>query len=229
MNKNYLMLVWHEGYNMNGDKLKIEITEGEEFSYLEMTRADGKKEYKTISFFDFIEAVRNEAPVTTGLLPPGTRIFGGSESNFSIIIEQPPMKYVIVTNYQELKKITVPLPATLFGAKVVNSKLSIVRIVSFIGPLLNESKPLYYFPYGNCNPEVCWGSARISNITGPKGIYSLIAKFMDSHFNGDLWYINGYNSFYNFINDMSQKDEFPEKHLAQLNCTFSGFKNNLFL
>ena len=213
---------------MDGDKLIVEITEGEELSSLQMIHTDGKKEYKTISFFDFMEAVRKEVPVSTGLLPPGTRMFNGGDKTFNIIIEQPPMKYVMAFNKKVSGKIKVPVPATLFSIGVNAGKLVHTEVVSFTGPLMDETKKLYYFPYGNANTSVCWGSARPGAITGVNGVYSIIARFMDSHFNGDLAHFVGFNNYRLMIEEMSTADKFPSKNLATINMTFSRFKRNLF-
>lgn len=213
---------------MDGDKLIVEIVEGEELSSLQMIHKDGKKEYKTISFFDFMEAIRKEVPVSTGLLPPGTRMFNGGNKTFNIIIEQPAMKYVMAFNKKASGKVKVPVPATLFSIGVKSGKLTHTEIVSFSGPLMDETKKLYYFPYGNANISVCWGSARPGKITGVNGVYSIIARFMDSHFNGDLAHYSGFYNYGDMIEKMSKADEFPAKNLATLNMTFSRFKRNLF-
>jgi len=213
---------------MDGDKLVIEITEGKELSSLQMIHADGKKEYKTISFFDFIDAVRKDVPISTGLLPPGTRMFNGGEKTFNIIIEQPAMKYVMVFNKKASGKVKVPVPATLFSIGVNNGKLVRSEVASFVGPLMDEAKKLYYFPYGNANTEICWGSARPGIISGINGVYSIIARFMDSHFNGDLANFQGFRGYGDMIQQMSERDTFPQQNLVGLNKTFSRFKRDLF-
>lgn len=214
---------------MIGDKIIIEITEGQELSSLELIHSDGKREFKTISFDDFLDTVRKEVPVTTGLLPPGTRIFSGGDKTFSIIIEQPPLNYQM--NFNELRnidlaKLNVPVPATLFGIRVQDNQVIDTRIACFIPPLMREAKELYYFPYGNADPKVCWGSARPEKITGINGIYSVIASFMDSHFNGHL--ITHREGFETFITKMSGEKEFPTKELKRMGITFSEFKRSLF-
>ena len=214
---------------MEGDKLLIEITEGQELTDVQMIHADGKKEFKTISFFDFLDALRKEAPVSTGLLPPGTRIFSGSENTFSIIIEQPALIYDMTFNElrnRELGKLTVPVPATLFGITVQDSSVIHTSVVCFNAPLMRESKELYRFPYGNADIAVCWGSARPNKIVGVTGVYSVIASFMDSHFNGHL--IRYREGFETFIKSMSGLNEFPKNKLQPLNMTFSQFKRSLF-
>jgi len=213
---------------MDGDKLIVEITEGEELSSIQMIHSDGTKEFKTISFYDFMETMKQEAPITTGLLPPGTRMFSGDEHTFKIIIEQPAQKYRMSFNNLEISKRDMPIPTTLFSIGVANNRLNHSQIVCIQPPLLDESREIFFFPYGNADTNICWGSAMPKKITGVKGIYSIIARFMDSHFNGDLATFRGFERFADMIDAVRDLDEYPHKYLTSTGMTFSEFKRSLF-
>jgi len=150
---------------------------------------DGTVGQKTISVDDLITQLASSHRISTDILPRGTRFYKGSPSDYYIGVELIPKKRPLqIDNVEDGVRKFLPVPRSLFVMHIKNNRSFNTWLFCLAAPLNNWSESLYGFPYGNVYEDgrICWGDARLGNITKPMDLIGALAMFFDSGFNGDL-------------------------------------------
>ena len=194
---------------------------------------NGLEKKKNISTEDLTSHLVSDYKLNTGLLPTGTRYFSGAKSNYNISIELPAkirsMK-VYSSGSRKKEVMEIPFPVCSFNFNIQNYELRDTRIFSMKHPLQTEKDAMYCFPFGNVygDGRVCWGSVKLSKVSKPMELVSIITLFLGSEFNGDL--ANNFNTkdkvgnFWELIAHLKDKTEFSLDFLRATNMNL----NNIF-
>ena len=219
------------------DKVNIEMVKGSSSIKVE-AHSQGKAVIKHTTADSLSAVIAQNIEFNTGILPKGTRFFGGVSTNYSILIETAPMLKVLnLFSYPRSEKDnkykghseTVPFPHLLFYFRVINETINYSNIFALKRSLKDTRDDLYIFPYGNVysNGNVCWGSAlKNRKITNPMKLIDVIARFLDSQYNADLFDTHTINtkelkdfgdslSFWKFIEYMKKEKVFPVNALRR--------------
>ena len=220
------------------NKLNIEIVHGSPRIKIE-THNNGKASVKHTTADSFAAAIAQNINFNTGVLPKGTRYFSGTVNNYKILIETAPMTKVLNLHsnarydnekgYKGHHEI-VPFPHLLFHLAIVNGSITSSNTFALKKSLNTLQDRMYMFPYGNVyhNGNVCWGSAlKNIKINTPMDTLKLIARFLDSQYNADLFdthcvlrnKLEGFGenfNFWRFVEYMKDKKIFPVEALSPL-------------
>ena len=228
----------------NVEKINVEIVRGSPSIKLE-AHFNGKTTIKHTTADSLTAAIAQNIDFNTGILPKGTRYYSGSPSDYNILIETAPMLKVI-NLYSSAKRDkdssysghndSVPFPHLLFHFRVAQYKVVNSHIFALKKSLKNLGDQLYIFPYGNVytNGNVCWGSAlKSKKINNPMNVVDVIARFLDSQYNADLFDSHVINvkkledfgnnlSFWKFVEYMKKRKIFPVEALNHADVQLSS-------
>lgn len=203
---------------------------------------------KTVSIDDLAASLSANHQINTGILPKGTRYFGGSGSNFTICAEAAPRVRNIVFDYYARRRaaeskgedyqasnIAIPFPTCLFMFVVKGGRLRTSKVVCVKQTLNTMNDRVYRFPFGNTfqDGRVCWGDNELPKFEKPMDAVAIMALFFDAPFNGDLLdgktvsaIKDGKTSIPDalaLIKHIEGKEKFPEEALYDLGYSFSRF------
>jgi hypothetical protein len=196
-----------------------------------LTEENGKATHKSVTIDGIVSVLTSSVMISTGLLPTNTRFYSGSDYEYVIGIQSPPLvRRLRVANHKVVYEI--PFPVCLFIFHVKNKSVVGARIFSAKNPVMKEGETLSRFPFGNTykDGKICWGEARLPKISTPVQLSGCVALFFDAPFNGDLidnYTINkpkdlasieGIDSIISYLNG---KDFFPQDMLYNLGIKVS--------
>lgn len=183
---------------------------------------------KTVEFSEVLSKLTSTISINTGILPLGTRLYIGTKNNYQILIEIPgkirDFKYLKQEIHFEGK---VPFPSCVMFFEINNSTIVNSKAFALREPIFSEETQLYNFPFGNTYSDgnICWGSAEKEKIKKPLDLISCISSFMNSTYNGDLFYSSAFNynfnpdllkgNFISLLNFLKDKEIFPKELLVK--------------
>lgn len=219
--------------NTSTAELTITLKSDVSDAIVSFKKGDKYKE-KCVSISNLISELSKKDIQTTGIIPPNTRLFSGTSTNYRIVLEasakiRKTAIWVAEKSYQLGNKykpeiVELPFPICLFYFRVEQGKLLSSRLYCIKDFLKSTTDDLYNFPYGNIydgDGRICWGEAKIPpNIHSPMLLYGLINLFFEAPFNGDLYAgfrsvnIKDVNNFWDLIKYMKEQKIFPSKSLV---------------
>ena len=197
-------------------------------------KEDGRILNKTVSMEEIISKLMTNYSISTGLLPRGTRIYSGTQSDYAVGIEIPagvrPLHYIREGQF----KGKVPFPPCFMVVGVKNTNITYSAMYAAHGPVTSDKDNLYNFPFGNVynDGHICWGGVKLSMIKNPIELLPIVSSFMDSEYNGDLMYDTTFNpskleglisrNLKSLLTTIENKEVFPLDILVKAGQTVSG-------